>query len=117
MRQARIGPFRLDVPETHRERVRGLLGRGRIAPDTGLWLRPCRSIHTVGMRFAIDAVVLDGRDRVVAVRTLTPGRLLWPRMRARSVVEVVAGRGPALSRAFAARTTPDGRRTGRPGRS
>jgi hypothetical protein len=97
--------------------MRGLLGRDRIASDGGLWLRPCRSIHTFGMRFTIDAVMLDGRDGVVAVRTLTPGRLLWPRPRARSVVEVAAGRGPALSRAFAARTTPDGRGTGRPGRS
>ena len=43
--------------------------------DEGLLLSPCRRIHTFGMRFAIDAVYLDGDGRILAVEEgLMPGR-------------------------------------------
>ena len=80
MRRERFGPFTVDVPETLRERARGLMGRDALAPDEGLLLRRCRSVHTFGMRFTIE-----------------PGRILLPRRRVRHVLEVAAGRGAALS--------------------
>jgi len=97
VRRERFGPFTVDVPETRRERARGLLGRDALSPDEGLLLRRCTSIHTFGMRFPIDAVLLDREDRVVAVVTIEPGRILLPRRRVRHVLEVAAGRGAALS--------------------
>ena len=39
-------------------RLLGLLNRSALAPGEGLWLFPTSSIHTVGMRFPIDAVFL-----------------------------------------------------------
>lgn len=75
----------------------GLLGRARLEPGTGLWIHPCRSIHMFGMRFAIDAVFLDRRHRVVrVVPDLRPWRLgpfVW---RAASVVELPAGHAAAV---------------------
>jgi uncharacterized protein len=97
VRRERFGPFTVDVPETWRERARGLVGRDALAPDEGFLLRRCRSVHTFGMRFPIDAVLLDRDDRVVAVVTIEPGRILLPRRRVRHVLEVSAGRGAALS--------------------
>jgi hypothetical protein len=98
VRRERFGPFVVDVPETGRERVRGLKGREALAPNHGLLLRRCRSVHTVGMRFTIDAVLLDRRHRVIRIVTMQPGRLLLPRRRVRHILEVAAGRGAALIR-------------------
>ena len=74
--------------------MRGLRGLPRLAQDEGLLLEHCRSVHTFGMRFAIDAVVLDRRRRVITVVRMVPRRLLRPRRKGRHVLEVAAGAGP-----------------------
>jgi uncharacterized membrane protein (UPF0127 family) len=73
------------VAETPFERFRGLIGAG---PPRGLLLPRTRSIHTIGMRAPIDAVLLDAGGTVVAVVRVTPGRLLLPRRRVRAVLEL-----------------------------
>jgi uncharacterized protein len=93
MQTGRVGPFHVQIPETRRERARGLRGRAGLARGEGLLLARCRSVQTFGMRFPIDAVLLDGRWRVVDVVRLPPGRVLWPRPRVRHIVEVAAGTG------------------------
>jgi hypothetical protein len=97
VRTSRLGALVVVEPEGRRERRRGLLGRATLAPDRALLLRRCRSVHTFGMRFAIDAVLLDRDDLVVAVVPMPPRRLLRPRRRVRHVVEVAAGRGPGAA--------------------
>jgi len=42
-----------EVPMSRRERIRGLRERTEIAPDHAMLFERCRSIHTMGMRFAI----------------------------------------------------------------
>jgi uncharacterized membrane protein (UPF0127 family) len=79
------------IPESRRERARGLLDRSELAPDQALFLAGCRSVHTFGMRFSIDAVVLDANLGVIGVVTMPPGRVLLPRRRGRHVLEVAAG--------------------------
>ncbi len=46
-------------------RLKGLIGRDGLGPGEGLWISPCRCIHSFGMRFAFDAVFV-GRDGRVA---------------------------------------------------
>lgn len=73
-------------------RLRGLLGRGPLAPGEGLLLVPCRSIHTFGMGFPIDVAFLDPAGRVVAVYPdLGPGRASRTHRSARSALELPAG--------------------------
>ncbi len=79
----------LEVAESRRARRRGLLGRDGI--DGALLLEPGKSVHTFGMRFAIDVVFCDGQGRIVKVRTLPRGRVTWPVWSARSVIECEAG--------------------------
>lgn len=82
-------PVPLEIAASYRARTRGLLGRDGL---TGaLLLTPATSVHTVRMRFAIDVAYLDRRLRVLAVRTMPPGRLGRPRLRARHVLEAEAG--------------------------
>lgn len=77
------------IPSTGADRRRGLLGTDRL--EGTLWLHPCGSVHCVGMRYPIDVALLDRRGRVRRVRTLRPGRLTWPSLRVRTVVEAPAG--------------------------
>ena len=82
----------LALAETLRARLQGLLGRGALPAGTGLWIRPCNSIHTFGMRFPIDALFLDQEKRVVGLaKALAPNRVSRIYCRARSVMELPAG--------------------------
>jgi uncharacterized membrane protein (UPF0127 family) len=77
-------------------RLRGLAGLREIDARMGLELPRCRSVHTLGMRFALDLIWLDGEGAVVRVdRGVTPNRLRSCR-KARSVVEVAAGHADAF---------------------
>ncbi|MFD3733585.1 DUF192 domain-containing protein [Streptomyces sp. NPDC058632] len=79
----------LEIAASYRARTKGLLGRDSL--DGALLLSPANSIHTFRMRMPIDVAYLDRRLRVIAVRTMAPGRLGLPRVRARHVVESEAG--------------------------
>jgi uncharacterized membrane protein (UPF0127 family) len=79
----------LEVAETTRDRMRGLLGRDRV--EGALLLRPARSVHTLRMRFAIDVAFCDRDLRVLRVVTMVPNRLGRPVWRAQSVIETEAG--------------------------
>jgi uncharacterized membrane protein (UPF0127 family) len=82
----------LEVAATRTARRRGLMGRDALAPGSGLWIVPCRGVHTCGMRFAIDVVALDARGVVVDVVTdLRPWRLRLPRPGTLGVLELPAG--------------------------
>jgi uncharacterized protein len=83
--------WRIEIPTRRAERRRGLLGHPPPAPRTALAFLSCRSVHTFGMRFAIDVVALDAGLRVRWARTLQPGRLLMPRPGVRHLLETRAG--------------------------
>ena len=86
----------LYVAATRVARARGLAGLPELDPRAGLLLPRCRSVHTFGMRFALDLVWLDGADAVARVdRGVSPRRVRACR-HARSVVEVAAGRADAF---------------------
>ena len=81
----------LAVAETHWSRLRGLLGasEGDFRNGCGLWIRPCRGVHTLAMRFPIDVVYLDRSGTVVHLeRDLRPWRFAPVRMQADSVLEL-----------------------------
>ena len=83
---------RASFASTFRQRLTGFLGRSRIDDGEALIFTNCGSIHTVGMRCAIDAVFVDRSWRVVGVRPhLAPGRVVLPVRKAWGVVEVGDG--------------------------
>jgi uncharacterized protein len=79
----------LEVARDRRARMRGLLGRDGI--EGALLIEPCRSVHTMGLRFPIDVAFCD-RDLVV-VRIVRVGRFraTRPVLRAHAVIEAEAG--------------------------
>jgi uncharacterized membrane protein (UPF0127 family) len=78
-----------EVAETFAQRSRGLLGKSSF--DGALILPRTRSVHTMGMRFAVDVAVCNKDMVVVGVTTLRPWRMSLPRRGGRSVVEAQAG--------------------------
>jgi uncharacterized protein len=79
----------LEVAGSRRARSRGLLGRDGV--DGALLLRPCRSVHTVGMRFPIDVAFCDDELRVLRIMTMPRHRLSRLVWRSRAVIEAEAG--------------------------
>ncbi len=66
----------------------GLLGRPSLATDTALWIKPCKSIHTLGMLFEIDCIYVDSSLKVVAhLKNITPWRVTKFYSQAESVFE------------------------------
>lgn len=81
----------VEIADTRATRRRGLLGRDSMPASSALIIRPCFSIHTAFMRFAIDAVFVNHDGVVVAVkRNLAPWRIA-ANVRAHAVVELPAG--------------------------
>jgi uncharacterized protein len=78
-----------EVAVTRRTRSRGLRGRDTI--EGVLVLRPCRQVHTFGMRFPIDVAFCDRQGFVLHVSTLEPRRISRPVPRAYFAIEARAG--------------------------
>src|SRR5262252_5584702 len=91
-RSGRVLAERLQVPRTFFGRGVGLMFRRELPAGDGMWITPCNGIHMFFMRFAIDAVFLDRKLRVVRVRSgLRPWRVVPLVWRAHSVLELPAG--------------------------
>ena len=62
--------------ETMFERMRGLLSHPPLSAEQGYWLEPCNSVHTFGMRYALDVIFLDAGGLIVKiVENLRPWRI------------------------------------------
>lgn len=81
---------------THSSRRRGLSKLDQLDPDHALLISKCPSVHTFGMRFALDLIWLRRDGTVARVdRDVRPRRMKLC-ARAHSVVETVAGRADAF---------------------
>ena len=81
----------LDIARTHWSRFCGLMARDpqNFRAGQGLWITPCKGVHTWGMRFPIDVLYLD-REKVVVhlEQNLRPWRFAPVRRKAASVLEL-----------------------------
>lgn len=79
----------LETADSFGTRLKGLLGRKGY--EGAFLIKPAASVHTIGMRFAID-VAFCGKDlRVVDCITMKPNRVSLIRPHARCVIEAEAG--------------------------
>src|SRR3954454_4890851 len=85
--------LRLVVADGPVARLAGLAGMRAMPPRTGLLIPRCRSVHTLGMRFALDLIWLDGDGCVVDVGACVRPRRIVSRRHARAVVRVPSGPG------------------------
>lgn len=72
-------------------RLKGLLGKKSWPADRVLMIKPCGSVHTVGMRFSISVIFLDRDYQVLkVVPCLKPWRFSFCR-KAYCVLELASG--------------------------
>ena len=92
MRRETINGIDAEVAENTFERMRGLIGRDGLGRGKGMLITKCNCVHTLFMRFPIDATFLDRKGTVVkVVRNIRPWRLwIWGGWRAVSVLETAA---------------------------
>ena len=82
------------IARTHWSRFRGLMATdaSRFRRGQGLWIVPCHGVHTLAMRFPIDAVYLDQERIVIHIEQgLKPWRMAAIRVLATSVLELPMG--------------------------
>jgi uncharacterized membrane protein (UPF0127 family) len=76
-------------------RLRGLLFRSPLQAGEGMWIQPCHSVHTLGMRYALDLIFLDKSQRVLrVVENLVP----WRMANCSGAHSVIEMRGGTLTR-------------------
>lgn len=64
--------LKIRFANTFLTRLRGLLGRCPLGPDEALVIKPCRSIHTYGMKYTIDVAFLNSVGEVLVLATVKP---------------------------------------------
>ena len=83
--------FRVKVADSILSRLVGLLGKRSLQPDSGVWICPANAVHTIGMLFSFDLVLIDKDFKVVGIRELLrPFRITMPNTKAESVIELPA---------------------------
>lgn len=84
------------VARSFLQRALGLLARPPLTPRQALWITRCDSVHTVGMRYAIDVVFLSRSGQVLRVAHAVPPLRFRLCRGAAAVVELRAGAAHAL---------------------
>jgi uncharacterized membrane protein (UPF0127 family) len=82
---------RVEIADHGATRRKGLLGRSGLPAGEGLWIVPCESVHTFGMKFPIDLVYLDRNRKVKKTRSGVPPWRLSACFSAHSVIELASG--------------------------
>lgn len=72
-------------------RFKGLLGTKQLETGKGLVIRPCSSIHTVGMNYDIDVLFVDSEDNIIKVIRNMPASKFSLCRKSSYVVELPAG--------------------------
>jgi uncharacterized membrane protein (UPF0127 family) len=80
-----------------RARLLGLAHLDRAEVGPGLLIPRCSSVHTFGMRFALDLFFLDQDGEAVAIRRGIGARRVISCRGARAVLEIPAGEGGEFS--------------------
>lgn len=77
--------------QTMKERLGGLLVLAPLQSNEGLWISPCNSVHTFGMKYVLDLVYVDKHDKVCGlVNSVKPWRVSLC-LKAKAVIEMTAG--------------------------
>lgn len=80
------------VADTPWQRMKGLLGRKDLKKGEALIIKPCNSIHSCFMRFAIDVIFADSNHKIIGIIThLKPWRFSGIYLSAKFCIELPAG--------------------------
>ncbi len=87
-----LGDIHVIRANTWLKRLVGLLGHSALSDTNAMLFEPGGGIHTVGMRFSIDVVYLDGDNRVLGiVIDMEPWRFSFAPKGTKAVLELSSG--------------------------
>lgn len=79
----------LELARSFWQRFVGLMFRKSLPVGCGIWIVPCKSIHTMWMRMSIDVHFIDGNNSVIGVRkNVRPWRVVLAPANTTSVLEI-----------------------------
>ncbi len=80
------------VADNFVSRTFGLIPKKEISAGEGLIIKPCCSIHTFFMRFAIDVLFVNKQNEIVALhKNVKPWRILPIHPTSHYVIELASG--------------------------
>jgi len=80
------------IAKTPLTRMVGLLNRRQFEQGQALIIKPCNSIHTFFMHFAIDVIFVDSNNRITKIiRSMRPFRISGIYLNVLFTVELPAG--------------------------
>lgn len=82
--------------ETMRARMIGLLNHASLGPGEAMMITACNQVHTLFMRFSIDAVFLSADFKILAIKELPPWRVSWFVWKGKNVLELPMGTARTL---------------------
>lgn len=81
-----------EVAENFFSRSVGLLSKKSMSEAEALVIKPCNSIHTFFMKFAIDVLFVNKKNEIVALyENVKPWRILPIHLTSKYVIELAAG--------------------------
>lgn len=84
--------FEILVAKSFLARAGGLLFRKKLMSRQCLLITPCRSIHTIGMRYSIDIIFIDAFGYITDIHyDVKPFKVVSASANACSVVEFLGG--------------------------
>lgn len=83
---------KLEIADSFKARLKGLLGRDDLEREEGLIIKPCNSVHTIGMKIPIDVAFVDSENEIIhIIDSMFPGKLSPIIKKSKYVIEVNAG--------------------------
>ncbi len=81
----------VQVAGTFFMRLKGLLGKKELKAGEGLFITPCRGVHSLGMRFSVDVVYVNAMGKVVHLQSLSPWKVAKFLRESKAVLELPLG--------------------------
>lgn len=82
-----------EIADSYWVRLKGLMGKERLAPGEGMLFPRCNSVHMWFMKISLDVIFVDRKSRVTTLRPHARAWRILPLVdwRADSVIELPAG--------------------------
>jgi len=72
----KIIAYRSLLANTFWRRLKGLLGTKALPLGVGLIIKPCNSVHTIGMKYSIDVLFVDCNHYIIKkMENMKPGQV------------------------------------------
>ncbi len=79
----------LELARTFWKRFVGLMFRKSLPSGFGIWIEPCKSVHTMWMRISIDVHFLDSDNSIIGVsKNVRPWKVALAPENTMSVLEI-----------------------------